>query len=122
MTLSVAQCLYTFFNSFGIPGYEENSIPDDAALPYITYTLIAPDWTDTASISASIWYGGSSVAVVSKKADEIGKRIEEEPRIPASNGGCVYLYKGNPFAQTVPVDNGNVKVITLNIGLHNLCK
>lgn len=122
MTLELAKCLYRFFNSFEIPGYEENSVPDDAALPYITYTINAPDWTDTASISASIWYGGSSIVTVSKKADEIEKKIDEEPRIPADNGGCVYMFKENPFAQTVPVQNGNVKVITLNIGLHNLCK
>lgn len=122
MTLAVAQCLWKFFNSFDIPGYEENAVPDDAELPYITYTLSAPDWTDTASITASIWYAGTTLDVVAKKTDEIEKRIDNEPRVPAKNGGCIYLYKGNPFSQRVPTENGNLTVITLNIGFHALCK
>ena len=38
-----AAALYTFFSSFGIPAYVEYNVPDNAALPYITYELRDPE-------------------------------------------------------------------------------
>ena len=31
------QAIHGFWSSFGITAYDENSVPDDAELPYITY-------------------------------------------------------------------------------------
>lgn len=125
----VMKALYSFFSGFSIPAYEENSVPDDAALPYITYHVSVPDWNDTADISANIWYSGPYFTDVSAKADEIGKYIDNGTLYP--DPACLtdeqkkenakpvlYIYKGTPFAQVVPTGDDNVKVIYLNIGIH----
>lgn len=125
----VMKALYDFFSGFEIPAYEENSVEDNAALPYITYQISVPDWTDTADISASIWYAGPFFNEVAAKADEIGQFIGEGTLYPdperltdeqkkANAKPVLYIYKGTPFAQVVPTGDDNVKVIYLNIGIH----
>ena len=32
-----SQALNTFWNSFGIPAYDEYTVPDGTSIPYITY-------------------------------------------------------------------------------------
>lgn len=115
-----ATALYTFFSSFGLPAYEENSVPDDVALPYITYQVAIPDWRDSSSISASVWYMGNGYSEVNSKVDEISDKIGDGYRQEAGNG-CIWLNKETPFAQVVPTGNDNVKVVTLNIGLQAVC-
>ena len=36
---NTAKALYQFFSGFGLPAYVEYNVPDEAALPYITYRL-----------------------------------------------------------------------------------
>lgn len=115
-----AKALYKFFAGFGLQAYEENSVPDDVALPYITYQVSIPDWRDSASISASVWYMGTGYAEVNAKVDEIQKKIGEGYMAPAGNG-CIYISKEIPFAQAIPTGDDNVKVVTLNLGLQAVC-
>lgn len=115
-----AKALNTFFSSFGIPAYEENSVPNNAELPYITYQISLPDWNDVASISANVWYSGTSYTTVFSKVDEISERIGQGISIPVGESGYLYLYKDNPFSQVAPTGNDNVKVVYLNIGIHDL--
>lgn len=37
--MTKAAALHSFFSGFGLTAYEENSVPDDAVFPYITYSL-----------------------------------------------------------------------------------
>lgn len=115
-----AKALYQFFASFGLRAYEENSVPDDVVLPYITYQVSVPDWRDSSSISASVWYMGSTYAGVNAKVDEIAEKIGDGLRVKAGKG-CIWLNKETPFAQIAPTGNDNVKVVTLNIGLQAVC-
>lgn len=122
MIVNVASALYTFFSGFGIPAYEENSVPDDAALPYITYSVSVPEWDETASISASVWNMGTSAREAMTKAEEIIQKIRHSPSVPVPDGsGVLWLFLENPPAQEVPTESDNVKVIALNIGFHALC-
>lgn len=115
-----AQALYQFFSSFDIPAYEENSVPDDAQLPYITYTLTDPEWTDVASVNASVWYKGTSLAELSEKVDQIKKKVTGGYRIPTSSG-CVFLYMDTPFAQIQNADEeNNEKMAYLLFVMHAL--
>ena len=41
---SIAKALYAFYSGFGLPAYPEDGVPSDAALPYITYTIVQPDF------------------------------------------------------------------------------
>lgn len=119
---NVALALKRFFGSFGIPAYEEHSIPDDVTLPYITYELVDPDWRSQGTVSANVWYGGTSLTPILSKVDEIADRIGEGIRIPIESGGCVYLFKQTQFAQMVSTENDNIKVVYLLIGIHAACR
>ena len=112
---NVAKALYEFWSSFGLPAYVEDTVPDDANLPYITYRLVVPDWRDSAMTYARVWYRSTSFTAISAKVDEIDAAIGEGISIP-TNGGAVYLSKGSPFQQYQSMsDDGMLKVIYLNI-------
>jgi hypothetical protein len=48
----IVTALYTFFSGFTIPAYAEDSVPDDAALPYITYQIAVPEWESPVTLYA----------------------------------------------------------------------
>ena len=119
---NVGRALYQFFSSFKIPAYEESSVPDEAALPYITYSPVEPNWDESSTITASVWYSGTSLVDLFSKIDEIKEKIGEGYRIPIESGGCVWLYRDSPFAQMQETDDDKVKAVYLLIGIHALCK
>lgn len=98
------QALYSFFSSFGIPAYGENSIyAADVALPlpYITYSVSLGEWlSGDIPISAGIWYRSTSWKEISEKADEISEALSNGGlQIPCDNG-YIWLKKSNgAFAQ-----------------------
>lgn len=115
--IKVAQALYGFFSSFDIPAYPEESIPDNALPPYITYTLSQPYWGEQASIQVRVWYPGNSVAPVFAKADEIMDAISYSGvSIPIENGNVI-IYQDDTAIQLQPYDSPNyeIKVAYLNL-------
>jgi len=116
-----AAALYDFFNSFGIPAYDEYSVPDTAVLPYITYQQQFPNWREVTSISARVWYAANTYEDLFAKVDEISDKIGEGHLI-TFDGGSLYLFKDSIFSLVAPTDDDNVKSVYLNIGLHALCK
>lgn len=118
---NTAAALYSFFSGFGIPAYEENSVPNDAELPYITYQIEDPDWSETGSISASVWYKGDGFRELFTKVDEIKRKTEGGIRVPTGDGGCLYIFKDSPFAQVQPAERDDVKVAYLLFVFHALC-
>lgn len=113
----IVAALYTFFSGFGIPAYAEDSVPDDAVLPYITYQIAVPEWRGKTSIYARVWYRSTSFAAISAKVGEIDAAIGEAFCIPVS-GGAVYLYKETPFAQFMPqIGDLMLKCMYLNMSI-----
>lgn len=97
------QSLNAFWNSFGIPAYDENSVPDNAQMPYITYSaMIAPMGVRTA-INASVWYYGTDWRDVSLKVDEISNSLNSYVLIELENDEYLMLSKGEAsiFAQRI---------------------
>lgn len=120
MTSSVEKTLYDFFSGFGIPAYAIGTVPDNAELPYITYTPIDTDWNTPASLTATVWYKGTELKPLFDKVDEIKAKVGEGLSLKISTGGYVYLYKDSPFAQFQSTDNDNVKAMYLLFGMHSL--
>lgn len=116
------KALYQFFSSFGIPAYEANSVPDEAELPYITFTQIDPRWDTPGSVSASVWYRSESLTEIFAKVDEIKNKVGEGLRIPVESGGCVWIYKDSPFAQVQDSGERETKAVYLLFGIHALCR
>lgn len=113
--------IYDFMSSFYIPAYPSAAVPDNAAMPYITYTLVIGDFDNPVSMSANVWYRTESEAAINAKVREISKAL--------SNGGrklyydddectrAVWLTKGTPWAQAVDDEDNTVKRRYLNIEL-----
>lgn len=115
---NTAKALYSFFSSFGLHAYVEYNPPSDATLPYITYQLIEPEWRDTATMYARVWYRSTSFAEINAKVDEISAAIGEGITLPTATG-VLRLYKGTPFAQYMPMEGDDtLKVVYLSMIIH----
>ena len=115
---NTATALYQFFSGFGLDAYLEYDVPADAQLPYITYQLIEPDWDDSGTFYARVWYRSPRIDAINAKVDEIKNAIGEGVSIRAP-GGAVYLTKGTPFVQFQPMEGDDMlKVAYLNFNIH----
>lgn len=110
-----AQALHSFWSSFGLTAYDEQTVPDGAGLPYITYHAATDSLDNVIPLTASIWYHGTSWTEVTAKAKEVAKRIGEYGyETAAFDGGYLYITKGSPFAQRVS-DAEQIRRIYINI-------
>ena len=99
--MTKAYALYQFWNSFGLTAYEENTVPDDAAFPYITYQLVTDSFDREIPLTASIWYRSESWAGINAKTEEISQKIRRGGKIISCDGGAIWLKRGQPFAQSM---------------------
>ena len=99
--MTKAAAIYQFWNSFGLTAYEENSVPDDAAFPYITYQLVTDSFDREIPLTASIWYRSESWAGINAKTEEISQTISRGGKIISCDCGAIWLKRGQPFAQNM---------------------
>lgn len=111
---------YQFWNQFGVPGYEENTVPDrdDITYPYITYQAAAGGFDESISITASIYDRNSSWLNADKLADQIEHHIRT--MLPmAYDDGKMWVYIGNTtFAQNMGDPDDDLikrKLLSINI-------
>lgn len=78
---------------FGIPAYDENTVPDEAEFPYITYEAVDGSLGGSMLVNASLWYKGVSWADISKKANQMKNLLNKQIKI---EGG--YIKVRTPFA------------------------
>lgn len=110
------QALNTFWNSFSIPAYDENTVPDDAQMPYITYGGATDSWDYEVPMTASIWYRTTSWSAISQKAEEVAKAIGEHGYyITPIDKGFMVIRKNNVFAQRMNDPDDSVRRILLSI-------
>ncbi len=108
--MNKAQALQTFWASFGIPAFDENTVPDTKDIPdrYITYSVATGSMESVVNLTASIWeLNTHSWQFVEETAETIGRVLEERdfthmginaPTIPLDEGR-LYLTQGQPFSQ-----------------------
>ena len=108
---------YQFWNSFGVPAYEANSVPDikNLTYPYITYEAMAGGFDDTLSVTASIWDESTSWQTADELTDTIERAIAL--MLPVRyDGGMYRVWKGTPFAQNMgDPDNDKIRRKVLNV-------
>ena len=106
--MTKAAALYQFWNSFGLTAYEENSVPDEAQFPYITYQLVTDSFDREIPITASLWYRSESWTGINAKTEEISQEISRGGKIISCNGGAIWLKRGRPFAQNMGDESDNL--------------
>ena len=99
--MTKAAAIYQFWNSFGLTAYEENTVPTDAAFPYITYQLVTDSFDREVAATASIWYRSESWTAVNAKTEEISQTISRGGKIISCDDGAIWLKRGQPFAQNM---------------------
>ena len=115
--MTKAQALHEFWASFGLPAYDENTVPIDAQIPRITYSVSTDSFENTLFLSANLWYKSTSWKEISEKAEEIAERIGVNGyTIKAIDNGYLWIVKGTPFAQRMsdPSDD-SIRRIYINI-------
>lgn len=105
--MTKAEAIHAFYSSFGIPAYEENSVPhwlDDAHTienqpPFLTYEY-AEGWFfgESVAVTANIWDLSDSWDFVTRKSQEIAAEIGHFKKLPCDQG-YILVTKGSPYAQ-----------------------
>lgn len=112
------EALYQFWSSFGVPAYEENSVPDldQVTFPYITYEAKVGGWEEPVACTASIWDESYSWAAADRLSDTIESAIRLSDPV-AYNGGMYRVWIGDtPFSQNMgDPDNDKIKRKVLNV-------
>lgn len=120
------QALYSFWNGFGLQAYEQNNVPDDALMPYITYSESITDIIGReVSLTASLWYfsPNHSRAEIIGKTNAIAEAIGLGGKTISFDDGMMWVKKGVPFAQ--PMDepsDARVKRMVLNLSAEFISK
>lgn len=117
------QALQSFWESFGIPAYDENTVPtgDDAPVfPYITYDAVVSELGTPVAMSASLWYYGTSWGQITAKLEDISFAIGRGGRLLPIDNGAVWIKKGSPFAQRMNDSNDMIRRIFINISAEYL--
>ena len=99
--MTKAAAIYQFWNSFGLTAYEENTVPDDATFPYITYQLVTDSFDHEGATTASLWYRSESWTAINAKTEEISQKISRGGKIIPCDDGAIWLKRGQPFAQSM---------------------
>lgn len=113
-----AEAIYQFWNSFGLTAYEENTVPKDAAFPYITYQLVTDSFGSEVQTAASVWYRSESWLGAINKAEEISAYIGRGGKIIQCDNGRIWIKRGTPFAQNMGDDSDSLirrKYLNLSI-------
>lgn len=110
-----AQALYNFWASFQLPAYDENRVPEDASMPYITYETGTDTFGNEIALTASLFYKSTSWSKITRKAFEVSKRIGMGGLVIATEEGALWIKRGTPFTQRMSGDNDSIRRIVINI-------
>lgn len=116
MAKNAWQAQQEYWESFGLPAYDENTVPDDAVLPYITYEARLGELDGDMQVSASLWYAGRSWADISDKATLIQKTGNKQIKI---DGGYMKVrIPADNFAQRMDEPSSNlIRRIVLRVSI-----
>lgn len=113
------QAIQAFFSGFGIPAYEENAVPTDANLPYLTYTVETGSFGSPVSLDCQLFYRSTSWTEINAKKEQIAAAIGGQTgKLIPCNGGYIYLTHGTPFSNHLddPSD-AMIRRIAINISV-----
>ena len=116
--MTKAAAIYQFWSSFGLTAYEENTVPTDAAFPYVTYQLVTDSFDREVAATVSLWYRGESWTAINAKTEEIAQHIGLGGKIIKCDGGRIWIKRGRPFAQNMGDESDDlVKRKYLNVNI-----
>lgn len=112
--MNKAQAIQTFWESFGVPAYEESTVPDNAVMPYITYSMVEDSIDHPIPMTGSVWDKTYSWTRVSQIVDNISNELIQVKSIPL-DVGFVYITRGTAFAQRMVDEDDTIRRIYINL-------
>lgn len=114
------QAYNSFWGQFGVSAYEENTVPENASFPYITYQVLTDDYTNVILPTASIWDRSTSWQRVDELSNEIAETISRMNTIKLDDGR-MFITKGSPFSQHMMEEgDSSIRRNVLTIGVQFL--
>ena len=113
--MNKAQAIYSFWSSFGWAAYDENTVPDDAVEPYITYEVTDANIGKPVILNASLWDRSKSWKNVEQMKQQIAERLGYGGITIRFDEGMIFLTQGTPFAQRLSGEDDSVRRININI-------
>ena len=95
-------------------------MPDDVDLPYITYSLAAPEWNQKASMYAQVWDRTKSNTRIIQKADQITQAIGANGKIIPLEDGYLVIWPESPLIQIMVDGDYRSAYINLSVNSYNL--
>ena len=115
------QCLHSFWASFGLPAYDERTVPESVEMPYITYEVSTSGIGDSLSLSASLWYRSTGWGDITKKGHEINENIGYGGSVLPYDGGALWITRGTPFSIRMSEPNDNtIRRLRLSVNVEFL--
>lgn len=111
-----------FWNGFGIPAYDENTVKVGTKMPYITYMAVSSALDGVMQVTASIYYKDRSWTQVDAKADEIARAIvkADDPAIPIDGGYMKVRMPESKSAERMSDPDPDVRRIVLHVEIEFL--
>lgn len=113
--MTAEQAIHNFWSGFGLTAYEENSVPDEAELPYITYSVSYDTFDNDVPMSVSVWYRSTSWGDLIAKKDAISAAIGEGGVNIPTDEGHIWIKRGSPFAQRMGDVDNSIKRYLINV-------
>lgn len=118
-SMDKGQAVQWFWSRFGLNAYDQYTVPEDAQMPYITYSFAMDKMDNIVLLNGSLWYRSTSWKAITQKAEEIANYLNMYNIIPLDEG-YLYLYRGTPFAQRMADEDTDVRRIYFNVNAEYL--
>ena len=110
--MTKAAAWHAFWERFGVPVFEENSVPDgeDApGFPRLTYQFGTDAFSDYGvALTVSLWYRDSSWVPINAKTEEISSVIGRGGVTCPCDGGNFWITRGSPWALSMGDENDDL--------------
>lgn len=112
---------YQFWSGFGVPAYEQNSVPDadHVIFPYITYEAASSSFDEEAYVTASVYTRSTSWEEADRISDLIETKLKNGGFVILCDAGGVWFTIRPPFSQSTGDPNDDmVKRKIISVTLH----
>lgn len=109
------QAIHSFWSNYGIPAYDEATVPNKAVMPYITYSVATGSMDDTIGLTATIWYRSTSWKDITEKVEEIAADVGLGGKLIKIDNGYAWLRRGSTFSQRIQSPDDMVRAYYLQI-------
>lgn len=113
--------LAAWLGGFGMPAYSAQAVPDDAGLPYITFTPVSGAWGGgEQAVTVEIWRRTESEAEANADAESVGRALGLGGVMLPCDGGGLWVRRGSPFWQAADSGEPGVKRRYINLSIENI--